>query len=146
MTHLQAPLHFQGWPWRSKSGHWPQFLAIPAPKVTGILLPLINLWNHPPYKGLPTLAFWYLLPSKMAHCLSMRCMSRWINLLLFSIAHSWILFCMKLQHTLGMCPRMSLRPGMWPTSHIPFVCCNSWTEKYRKQGKTPGCLLKLLLS
>ena len=52
----------------------------PSPPVVGIILPLISLWNYLPIKtNCPT--FWGLLPSGMAHTLSVECVAPWINLL-----------------------------------------------------------------
>lgn len=88
---------------------------------------------------------YYLLPSKMAHTLSMReCISQGHSWLLrcntfclwdvylcfhFTVPYSWILSCMK-PRTLQS-QKLTPDPGTWPSFCAPFAC-NFFTKNIHK--------------
>ena len=92
----------------------------PFPKIVGITLPLISLWNYPAHKNYPPPQT-EASPSEMAHTLSMECVLCSVNLLHFTMAHSWILSCVKPRTlTWHPIPGTCQRPGTWLSSHSLF--------------------------
>ena len=89
----------------------------PFPKIAGILLPLISLWNYPPLLKLTTLypgaslSFWDGPHS----------VSPWINLL--SLYYGSLLnpFLCEAKNThLAAVPGTWPRPALWPSSRAPL--------------------------
>ena len=83
-------------------GGWNPGNLHPFPKIVGIILPLISIWNYPAYKNHPRQISGLCSPSATAHILSVsaECASLriWINPLLTDhfVSH-WILSVMRHQ-------------------------------------------------
>ena len=92
----------------------------PFPKVTGILLPLISLWNYPPLQKLTTP---YHRASLTSLCL-WTVFLPWINLLSLycgSLLNSFL--CKTNNPQLAAIPWTWTWPGMWPSIlSCPTLC------------------------
>ena len=83
-----------------KAKHWAvaQFLEIPAPfpEIVGIILLLISLWNYPAHKNWSPHILGLLSSSKMAHTLSVECVSPMAALAFWDRLHSAYGKCLSL--------------------------------------------------
>ena len=88
----------------------------PFPKIVGIILPLISLWNYPAHKNCHTSG---PSPPETDRILPMECVSL-LSLYYGSLMISFL--CEAKDPHLVPVPGVHLRPGTWSSSHAPFSC------------------------
>ena len=97
------------------------------PKIVGLFLPFVSLWNYLAHKKLTPLATAPLSPTEMDCILPMECLSLSINLPLNKPAFTlppWLLksFLHEAKDAyLEAPPGTSWRPELWPSFHFPAI-------------------------
>ena len=111
-----------------KVGNTPSHRDTSFPKIVGLFLPLISLWNYLAHKKLtppPTTA--PLSPTEKDCILPVECLSFSINLLSLYNHDSWNLSCMKPRMlTWWPLPGTPWRPELWPSFHFPPIQSVMW--------------------
>ena len=102
------------------------------PKIVGLFLPFVSLWNYLAHKKLTPLATAPLSPTEMDCILPMECLSLSINLPLNKPAFTlppWLLksFLHEAKDAhLEAPPGTSWRPELWPSFHFPAIQSVMW--------------------
>ena len=102
------------------------------PKIVGLFLPFVSLWNYLAHKKLTPLATAPLSPMEMDCILPMECLSLSINLPLNKPAFTfppWLLksFLHEAKDAyLEAPPGTSWRPELWPSFHFPAIQSVMW--------------------